>query len=128
MLRKAILVAFGVTISLPMLVRVNRHSVDNPLWPSVIMPLVRRFVDPETAYVRLVNLTKVPRHRWAITACKYDYMPSYFREKDDPILRTRLWSRDFANPIGLAAGFDKDAEVFNCKLTYLCISLTLLKH
>ncbi len=29
----------------------------------------------------------------------------------DPILRVGLWGRDFANPIGLAAGFDKDAEV-----------------
>jgi dihydroorotate dehydrogenase len=30
---------------------------------------------------------------------------------DDPILATRLWGRDFANPIGSAAGFDKDAAV-----------------
>ena len=29
---------------------------------------------------------------------------------DDPILRLRLWGHDFANPVGLAAGFDKDAE------------------
>lgn len=28
----------------------------------------------------------------------------------DPILRLGLWGRAFANPIGLAAGFDKDAE------------------
>ncbi len=31
------------------------------------------------------------------------------RADDDPILATRVWHRDFANPIGLAAGFDKDA-------------------
>jgi dihydroorotate dehydrogenase len=30
---------------------------------------------------------------------------------DDPILRTVLWKRAFANPIGLAAGYDKDAKV-----------------
>jgi dihydroorotate dehydrogenase len=30
---------------------------------------------------------------------------------DDPILATRLWGRDFTNPIGSAAGFDKDAVV-----------------
>jgi dihydroorotate dehydrogenase len=29
---------------------------------------------------------------------------------DPPILRQRLWDRDFPNPIGLAAGFDKDAR------------------
>lgn len=30
---------------------------------------------------------------------------------DDPILATRVFDIDFPNPIGLAAGFDKDAEV-----------------
>ncbi len=30
---------------------------------------------------------------------------------DDPALRVRLWGLDFANPVGLAAGFDKNAEV-----------------
>jgi dihydroorotate dehydrogenase len=30
---------------------------------------------------------------------------------DDPVLACRIWGRDLANPIGLAAGFDKDAEV-----------------
>jgi dihydroorotate dehydrogenase len=29
----------------------------------------------------------------------------------DPLLRTTLWGRDFPNPIGLAAGFDKNAAV-----------------
>jgi dihydroorotate dehydrogenase len=32
-------------------------------------------------------------------------------EADPPILRTHLWNRDFPNPIGIAAGFDKDAQV-----------------
>ena len=31
----------------------------------------------------------------------------------DPILATRVWGLDFANPVGLAAGFDKAAEVFS---------------
>src|SRR4029077_10026194 len=31
---------------------------------------------------------------------------------DDPILGTRVFGLDFPNPIGLAAGFDKNAEVF----------------
>jgi dihydroorotate dehydrogenase len=31
---------------------------------------------------------------------------------DDPILKTGAWGLEFPNPIGLAAGFDKDAEVF----------------
>lgn len=34
----------------------------------------------------------------------------------DPILRTSVWGIDFPNPIGLAAGFDKDAEVADAML------------
>ncbi len=30
---------------------------------------------------------------------------------DDSVLAIRLWGMDFANPVGLAAGFDKNAEV-----------------
>jgi dihydroorotate dehydrogenase len=32
---------------------------------------------------------------------------------DDAVLATRVWGLSFANPIGLAAGFDKDAEVID---------------
>ena len=31
------------------------------------------------------------------------------RQPDDPILAGRVWGLDFANPLGLSAGFDKDA-------------------
>lgn len=31
---------------------------------------------------------------------------------DDDILKVKLWDLEFSNPIGLAAGFDKNAEVF----------------
>ena len=33
------------------------------------------------------------------------------REPDPLVLRAHLWNRDFPNPIGIAAGFDKDAQV-----------------
>ena len=32
-------------------------------------------------------------------------------EPDPPVLAQRLWGRDFTNPVGLAAGYDKDALV-----------------
>lgn len=35
---------------------------------------------------------------------------------EDPILRTRIWGLDFPNPVGLAAGFDKDAQVCDAML------------
>jgi len=33
------------------------------------------------------------------------------RGPDPPVLAQRLWGLDFANPVGLAAGYDKDARV-----------------
>ena len=33
------------------------------------------------------------------------------RQPDPPILAQRLWGLEFPNPVGLAAGFDKDARV-----------------
>jgi dihydroorotate dehydrogenase len=64
---------------------------------GAILPLLRRF-PPETAHelsLRALTLGLVlPRH-----------------EGNDPILRTRVWKLDFPNPIGLAAGYDKDARV-----------------
>ena len=62
------------------------------LWPFL------KCLDPETA------------HGLAIFALKRGLVPKA-RPADDPRLRQRLWGRDFANPVGLAAGFDKDAEV-----------------
>lgn len=50
-------------------------------------------------------------HRATITALKLGLGPPRAAEADDPVLATTLWGRRFSNPIGLAAGFDKDAEV-----------------
>ncbi len=49
-------------------------------------------------------------HLVALSALKLGLapMPAPY---EDPILATRIWNLDFASPIGLAAGFDKDAEV-----------------
>ncbi len=51
-------------------------------------------------------------HRAAILALKHRLTPTD-REPDAPVLATRLWGMDFSNPIGMAAGFDKDAEVLD---------------
>jgi dihydroorotate dehydrogenase len=37
---------------------------------------------------------------------------------DDALLATRVWRLSFPNPIGLAAGFDKDAEVMDAMLAF----------
>ncbi|MGO1076538.1 quinone-dependent dihydroorotate dehydrogenase [Inquilinus sp. CA228] len=51
-------------------------------------------------------------HRATITALKLGLGP-VVSAPDDPVLAVTLWGRAFANPIGLAAGFDKDAEVMD---------------
>jgi dihydroorotate dehydrogenase len=38
-------------------------------------------------------------------------MPSSAAQHFDPVLRTQCWGLSFPNPLGLAAGFDKNAEV-----------------
>ncbi|HEY3950545.1 quinone-dependent dihydroorotate dehydrogenase [Phenylobacterium sp.] len=57
-----------------------------------------RALDPEDA------------HGWAIRGLKLGLGPAGGR--DDPILATELAGLTLANPVGLAPGFDKDAEVF----------------
>lgn len=49
-------------------------------------------------------------HGLVIRALKLGLVPGR-KVTADPMLAVRLWHRDFANPIGLAAGFDKQAEV-----------------
>ncbi|MBB3263225.1 dihydroorotate dehydrogenase [Azospirillum sp. OGB3] len=68
----------------------------------IVGPVLRSF-DPETA------------HGLTIKVLSSGLMPPV-REKDDPILRTRVMGLDFANPVGLAAGFDKNAEVVDAML------------
>ncbi|CAL1376961.1 unnamed protein product [Linum trigynum] len=48
-------------------------------------------------------------HRLAVTAAARGWVP---REKrhDAPVLELEVWGRKFSNPVGLAAGFDKNAE------------------
>jgi dihydroorotate dehydrogenase len=66
-----------------------------------LFPLLRpllRALSPETA------------HRLTLTGLAAG-LAGRQRSPDPPILRQRLWGRDFPNPIGIAAGFDKDARV-----------------
>lgn len=65
---------------------------------SIVAPFLM-MLDPERA------------HRAAIAAVRLGLAGSE-RGQDPPQLACRIWGMDFRNPIGLAAGFDKDAEVF----------------
>jgi|TARA_B110000259_G_scaffold101547_1_gene116933 dihydroorotate dehydrogenase len=53
-------------------------------------------------------------HDLAIKSLKFNFIPkSYFQVKNEEILSTELFKKKLKNPIGLAAGFDKSAEVYN---------------
>lgn len=55
------------------------------------------FLDPEVA------------HRLAVTAAARGWVP--VEKRPDPtILEIEVWGRRFSNPVGLSAGFDKNAE------------------
>jgi dihydroorotate dehydrogenase len=76
----------------------NMMLFDRPL------PLLRR-LPPETA------------HRATIAALRLGLAPRR-PAPDAPSLAIKLWGREFPNPIGLAAGFDKDAEVPDAMLRF----------
>ena len=59
-------------------------------------------IDPETA------------HTLAIKSLKLNLISNIFDENTkDPMFKTNLFGKTIDNPIGIAAGFDKNAEVYN---------------
>ena len=53
-------------------------------------------------------------HFLAIQSLKLNLVSNIFDEiKNDPLLKTKLFDQEIDNPIGSAAGFDKNAEVYN---------------
>jgi dihydroorotate dehydrogenase len=62
---------------------------------AALAPILRA-LDPETAHALTIRALRLAPPRPA--------------PADDPILATSVWGRRFPNPIGLAAGFDKQAE------------------
>ncbi len=71
---------------------------------SVLRPFLFK-LDPETA------------HDLAVKSLKFNPFPSkMFEVADEQMLNIELLGKSFPNPIGLAAGFDKSAEVYNSLL------------
>ena len=67
----------------------------------------------------LFSLDPEMAHDLAIKSLKFNYLPSkMFEVEDEQILNTELLGKNFPNPIGLAAGFDKSAEVYNSLLRF----------
>jgi len=59
-------------------------------------------LDPETA------------HNLAIKSLKLNFVPNIFEKNDnEELFKTKIFNKSISNPIGMAAGFDKNAEVYN---------------
>ncbi|HXP97122.1 MAG TPA: quinone-dependent dihydroorotate dehydrogenase [Telmatospirillum sp.] len=58
--------------------------------------------------IRLLSAEQA--HNLSIAILKTGLVPRQPRD-DDPALKITVWGRDFPNPVGLAAGYDKNAEV-----------------
>jgi dihydroorotate dehydrogenase len=69
------------------------------------LPLLRT-LEPEAA------------HRLTIKALGSGLLPTPQAGEDEPALGVRIWGRALPNPVGLAAGFDKNAEVCDAMLGY----------
>jgi dihydroorotate dehydrogenase len=53
-------------------------------------------------------------HTLAIKSLKFNLVPNLFQDgENDSLFKTTLFNKDLKNPIGMAAGFDKNAEVYN---------------
>ncbi|HIF61560.1 MAG TPA: quinone-dependent dihydroorotate dehydrogenase [Candidatus Pelagibacter sp.] len=62
----------------------------------------------------LFNLDPETAHDLAIKSLKFNFLPNQiFDVEDEEILKVKILGKSFPNPIGLAAGFDKSAEVYN---------------
>ena len=62
----------------------------------------------------LFKINPEKAHNLAIQSLKFNLVPNVFDEnKDDPIFKTTIFGKELGNPIGIAAGFDKNAEVYN---------------
>ena len=77
------------------------------MYKSIIRPILFSF-DPEKVHYFTFSMIRA--------ASKIPFFPSIFRgmyNVKDPRLERKLFGLTFPNPVGLAAGFDKDARLYN---------------
>ncbi|WAR13207.1 PYRD-like protein [Mya arenaria] len=76
-------------------VGIQVYNGNERFYRDYIMPCVMRCLDPESA------------HNLAIFIAKHKLVPKQ-NYADPASLQTKVWDREFSNPVGVAAGFDKD--------------------
>lgn len=90
-------VSFGGTLSFG---AICAYRGDETFYSKLLMPFVAKYIDPELAHETCIFLTK---HR--LIRCQ----DSLTREQSDK-LETKVFNLSFKNPIGIAAGFDKNSQ------------------
>ncbi|OTF75236.1 dihydroorotate dehydrogenase (quinone), mitochondrial-like protein, partial [Euroglyphus maynei] len=78
----------------------NFYQGDYRLWSRHVIPMFHLlYPNAESAHIV------------AITAARFGLVPRLPEDTDiKPYLKTKLWDIEFDNPVGLAAGFDKNGE------------------
>jgi len=74
-------------------------TLNEKFYRDIAMPIVHRLVDPEKAHELAIRMAK---RGWMTSSAK--------TKKDYPELECNVLGRNFKNPIGIAAGFDKNGE------------------
>lgn len=87
------------TSGLAIFTGVNIYTGNEKFYNNILMPCIRT-IDPEIA------------HNLAIIASKFGII-SPRSEQDSARLKSTVWGLEFSNPIGMAAGFDKQGEAVN---------------
>ncbi|KAJ1975756.1 Dihydroorotate dehydrogenase (quinone), mitochondrial [Dimargaris xerosporica] len=71
------------------------------VYPCVVMPVLRLFDAEDT-------------HAFSIQLAKWGLVPrDTSRDQLEPVLETQLWGKTVVNPLGLAAGYDKNGEAID---------------
>ncbi|XP_054715840.1 dihydroorotate dehydrogenase (quinone)-like [Uloborus diversus] len=78
-------------------VAISLYQGNEAFYSKTVMPAIHRVCSPETS------------QKLGLFAAKWALIPKC-NVQEEPVLRTVLWNLEFPNPIGIAAGLDKDAE------------------
>ena len=86
----------------------NHHFLSTILWKFLWKPIFFR-IDPEKVHHLVVTVLKLIKPFLAFNAHKYTFQLNLRNNKN---LEREVFGIKFPNPVGLAAGFDKNAEIY----------------
>ena len=84
------------------------HLGSTARWYSIWKPIFFN-IDPETVHHLVVKVLKIFKPFFRFNHHKYHF---YYNGKPDRRLEKEVFGIKFPNPVGLAAGFDKNAEIY----------------